>query len=274
MVQNKRFVFKQPADGYPKPGQDIAVEIGSFDLDGAPPPGGLITKNLYFSFDPYLRTKMRPPGPDTAHTPFEANQTIWNFGVGKVVKSDSDKVKEGDTVATLLGAEEYSAVPKALVDRIDFCNIPNDNKLPLSHYCGILGMPGLTAYSSLYEIGAPKKGETLWVSAASGAVGQIVGQLGKHLGMKVIGSVGSDDKLEYIVKKLNFDAGFNYKKEKPLDAIHRLAPEGIDVYYDNVGGEQLDVALETMKNFGRISKSTQSSHPVLDQVHSTDLFAQ
>jgi NADPH-dependent curcumin reductase CurA len=113
-------------------------------------------------------------------------------------------------------------------------------------------MPGLTAYSSLYEIGKPQKGETIFVSAASGAVGQIVGQLAKHEGLTVIGSVGSDKKLEFITKDLGFDAGFNYKTEKPSDALNRLAPEGIDIYYENVGGEHLEAALDSMKDYGRI----------------------
>ena len=115
-------------------------------------------------------------------------------------------------------------------------------------------MPGLTAWSSLYEIGQPKKGEVMFVSAASGAVGQLVGQLGKKEGLKVIGSVGDDAKLDYIIKELGFDGGFNYKKEKPLEALARLAPEGIDIYYENVGGEQLEAAITYMKLFGRISE--------------------
>ncbi|KAJ5388513.1 hypothetical protein N7509_011054 [Penicillium cosmopolitanum] len=113
-------------------------------------------------------------------------------------------------------------------------------------------MPGLTAYSSLYEIGKPKKGETIFVSAASGAVGQLVGQLAKHEGLRVIGSVGSDEKLDYIINELGFDGGFNYKNEKPSAALARLAPEGIDIYYENVGGEHLEAALDAFNNFGRI----------------------
>jgi NADPH-dependent curcumin reductase CurA len=113
-------------------------------------------------------------------------------------------------------------------------------------------MPGLTAYSSFYEIGAPKKGETIFISAASGAVGQLVGQLAKHEGLKVIGSVGDDKKLDFITKDLNFDAGFNYKKESASEALKRLAPNGIDIYYENVGGEQLEAAIAKMNDFGRI----------------------
>lgn len=113
-------------------------------------------------------------------------------------------------------------------------------------------MPGLTAYSSFYEIGKPVKGETIFISSASGAVGALVGQLAKHEGLTVIGSVGSDDKLDYIINELKFDGGFNYKTEKSADALKRLAPNGIDIYYENVGGEQLEAAINAMKDYGRI----------------------
>jgi NADPH-dependent curcumin reductase CurA len=119
-------------------------------------------------------------------------------------------------------------------------------------------MSGLTAYSSLYEIGKPKKGDVLFVSAASGAVGQIVGQLAKREGLKVIGSVGSSEKLQFVTKELGFDAGFDYKKEKPEVALRRilreLGEDGIDIYYDNVGGEQLDAAIGAANNFARIGE--------------------
>ena len=113
-------------------------------------------------------------------------------------------------------------------------------------------MPGLTAYSSLYKIGKPKKGETIFISAASGAVGQVVGQLAKHEGLTVIGSVGSDEKLDYILNEIGFDGGFNYKKESPADALSRLAPNGLDIYYENVGGAHLEAALDKLNTFGRI----------------------
>ncbi|KAK4149161.1 hypothetical protein C8A00DRAFT_47157 [Chaetomidium leptoderma] len=113
-------------------------------------------------------------------------------------------------------------------------------------------MPGMTGWSSLHEIGKPKKGETIFISSAAGAVGAVVGQIAKREGLKVIGSVGSDEKLEFITKELGFDGGFNYKKERTKDALNRLAPEGLDIYYENVGGEQLADALDAMKDFGRI----------------------
>jgi NADPH-dependent curcumin reductase CurA len=150
----------------------------------------------------------------------------------------------------MLNIEEYSVVPKQAADGLR--KIENQYNLDPMVYVGALGMPGLTAYSSFYEIGKPKKGETIFISAASGAVGQLVGQLAKHDGLRVIGSVGSDEKLDYIIKELNFDGGFNYKEEKPADALKRLAPDGVDIYYENVGGEQLEAALDAMNNFGRI----------------------
>jgi len=115
-----------------------------------------------------------------------------------------------------------------------------------------LGMTGMTAYGSLHDIGQPKKGETILVSAAAGAVGQMVGQFAVREGLTVIGSVGDDEKLEFITKELGFTSGFNYKKENSADALKRLAPDGLDIYYDNVGGELLDVALANMKVKGRI----------------------
>jgi len=150
----------------------------------------------------------------------------------KVLKSDSEKFKAGDFVVGANGNEEYSAISKD--DIAAFRTIVNPYNFDLKVFLGALGMPGLTAYSSLYAIGKPKKGETIFISAASGAVGQIVGQLAKHEGLRVIGSVGSDEKAEFIIKELNFDGAFNYKTEKPADALKRLAPDGIDIYYENV----------------------------------------
>jgi NADPH-dependent curcumin reductase CurA len=171
--------------------------------------------------------------------------------IAKVLKSDCPKFKEGDIVTGSIPIEEYSAIAREHAEKY-LEKLENPYNLDLTLFIGALGMPGLTAYSSLYEIGKPKNGETIFVSAASGAVGQIVGQLAKHEGLRVIGSVGSDDKLDFITSALNFDGGFNYKKEKPAEALNRLAPDGIDIYYDNVGGEQLEAAINAMKNFGRI----------------------
>jgi len=164
---------------------------------------------------------------------FPLNSIINNNTIAQVLKSDSPNYKTGDLVHGMMGYEEYSAVTAQALAGMRKINNPYN--LDPMLFIGALGMPGLTAYSSLYAIGKPKKGETIFISAASGAVGQLVGQLAKHEGLKVIGSVGSDEKAEFILKELNFDAAFNYKKEKPADALARLAPEGIDIYYENVG---------------------------------------
>ena len=250
MVQNKGLIFKQVPTGLPVPGKDLTVEAREFDIDQSPPAGGITTKNIYASFDPYQRGRMREATKKSYSPPFDLGKPITNNVVAKVVKSDNEKFKAGDIVVGGLSIEEYSTVPKQQAAALKI--IENPYKLDLKMFLGPLGMPGLTAYSSFYDIGQPKKGETIFISAASGAVGQLVGQLAKHEGLKVIGSVGSDDKLDFIVKELNFDGGFNYKKEKPAAALHRLAPNGVDIYYENVGGEQLEAAIDAMNDFGRI----------------------
>lgn len=194
---------------------------------------------------------MRDTGVKSYSPPYELGKPINSRSIAKVLKSNNSKYKAGDLVIGFLAVQEYDALPSAALAAVQ----PLENPLGLDDirvFLGPLGMPGLTAYSSLMEIGKPIKGETIFISAASGAVGQVVGQLAKHLGLKVIGSVGSDAKLDYILKELGFDAGFNYKKEKPRDALARLAPDGIDIYYENVGGEHLEAAIDAMNDFGRI----------------------
>jgi len=250
MVQNKALIFKQIPKGLPVPGQDLVIESRSFDTNVSPPSGGVTTRNLYASFDPYQRGRMRAPEAKSYSPPFTLGEPVANNTVAQVLKSDTDAFKAGDLVVGAIPTEEYSSLNTEQVAGLKKIN--NPYKLDLKNFTGALGMPGLTAYSSFYEIGKPQKGETIFISAASGAVGQIVGQLAKHEGLKVIGSVGSDEKLKYITEELGFDGGFNYKKEEPLKALRRLAPQGIDIYYENVGGVQLQAALEAMNDHGRI----------------------
>ncbi|USP79216.1 NAD(P)-binding protein [Curvularia clavata] len=252
MVQNKGLIFKNVPEGWPKPGHDLAVEDRPIDLNQELPEGGLLVKNFYASFDPYQRGRMRAPDVKSYSPPFELGKPITNRCIFKVVKSNTDQFKEGETLITMsvTPIEEYSVLDKAAVAACR--KLENPYNLDPKIFLGALGMPGLTAWSSFYEIGQPKKGETIFISAASGAVGQLVGQLAKHEGLTVIGSVGDDAKLDFIKNELNFDGGFNYKKEKPSDALARLAPNGIDIYYENVGGEQLEAAINAMNNFGRI----------------------
>ncbi|KAJ2974811.1 hypothetical protein NQ176_g5859 [Zarea fungicola] len=226
MAPNKTFVYKQLPKGLPVPGQDLAVENRDTDIT-TPPAGGLILEVLEASYDPFLRGRMRDPKIKSYSPGFEVDAPITNATISKVLKSDNPAF----TLAI---------------------KIPNQYNLDLGLFLGPLGMSGLTAWSSLYKIGKPKKGETIFVSSAAGSVGQIVGQIAKHEGLTVIGSVGSDEKLDFIINELGFDSGFNYKKESPHDALKRLAPNGIDIYYENVGGEHLEAALDNINTFGRI----------------------
>lgn len=261
MVQNKGVIFKKIPEGWPVAGQDLVIEDRAFDLEQNPPEGGVTVKNYYASFDPYQRGRMRDPKIKSYSGPFELGKPITNRSIMKVIKSNTPKFSSGDVIisADVSPIEEYSALGKDFVEKAR--KLENPYNLDVRHFLGALGMPGLTAWSSFYDIGQPKKGETIFISAASGAVGQIVGQLAKHEGLKVIGSVGDDKKLDYILKELNFDAGFNYKKEKPGDALARLAPNGIDIYYENVGGEHLEAAINALNPFGRIGKCNPDSRP-------------
>ncbi|KAF2458211.1 putative oxidoreductase [Lineolata rhizophorae] len=251
MVQNKGFIYKSIPSGFPVVGKDIAVEDSSIDLDQNLPPDSLLVQNHYLSYDPYIRGRMRP-AEESYFPPLTLGQPVVNRGISTVLKSTTAGLAPGDLVEVLAGCpfEEYSVLPPSTAARVR--KLDNPYNLDPTVFLGALGMPGLTAYSSFYEIGEPKKGETIFISAASGAVGQLVGQLAKHDGLTVIGSVGDDAKVEWIINELGFDAGFNYKKEKPRDALKRLAPQGIDIYYENVGGETLEAAIDNMNWFGRI----------------------
>ncbi|KAK6844820.1 NAD(P)-binding protein [Apiospora arundinis] len=257
MVVNKGLIFKKAPEGFPVPGEHLTIEDIGFDADAAPPKGGITAEVLYASYDPYLRGRMRNPGTKSYATAFDLGKPIVNDTIARVLKSDSPDHKAGDLIKTFGPVQQYISIdinaPVQSVYKVNPAQkLDNPHNLEPGFFLGALGMPGLTAYSSLHEIGKPKKGETIFVSSAAGAVGQIVGQVAKHEGLTVIGSVGSDEKLEFITKELGFDGGFNYKTEKPADALKRLAPNGIDIYFENVGGEHLEAALDAMNEDGRV----------------------
>ncbi|KAF9599890.1 hypothetical protein IFM89_001836, partial [Coptis chinensis] len=240
--------FKDYVVGYPK---EIDMELRLATAKTKVPEGskGVLLKNLYLSCDPYMRHLMSKPRPNTYFTSFLPGSVITGLGVSKVVDSGHEDFKVGDLVWGLTGWEEFSLIlnPAGLV-KIKYTDIP------LSYYTGILGMPGLTAYVGFYEICSPKKGETVFVSAASGAVGQLVGQFAKLMGCYVVGSAGSKEKVELLKNKFGFDDAFNYKEEQDLTtALERCFPEGIDIYFENVGGRMLDAVLLNMKVQGRIA---------------------
>ena len=246
-------MYKSVPHGWPEPGKDLAIESTDFDVNQTPPKNGITTKNYYAAYDPSQRGRMRDPSIKSYLPAMTPGEPVTSVSIiGRVLKSDHSNFKEGDLVIIAMGTEEYSIVSESQL-KAGYARVINNKKgLPLTAYLGAMGMTGLTAYGSFMEIGRPKKGETIWVTAAAGAVGQMVGQFAVREGLKVIGSVGDDEKLEYITKELGFTSGFNYKKENAADALQRLAPDGIDIFYDNVGGEQLDLALTVLKEHGRI----------------------
>ncbi|MED6204386.1 hypothetical protein PIB30_008831 [Stylosanthes scabra] len=205
-----------------------------------------------------LMSKME--GPEGFRT-YSPGSPLTGYGVAKVLESGHPDYKKGDLVWGFTRWEEYSLVPASLIlFKIEHTDVP------LSYYTGILGMPGMTAYAGFFEVGLPKKGEKVFVSAASGAVGQLVGQFAKLTGCYVVGSAGSKDKVDLLKTKLGFDDAFNYKEEPDLNAaLKRYFPEGIDIYFENVGGKTLDAVLLNMRVHGRIIVCGMVSQYNLDQ---------
>ncbi|KAJ8450555.1 hypothetical protein Cgig2_020192 [Carnegiea gigantea] len=195
---------------------------------------------------------------------------IEGFGVAKVVDSGDPNFRPGDIVSGFTGWEEYSLI----INTKDLRKIQQDD-IPLSYHLGLLGMPGFTAYAGFYEVCSPKEGDHVFVSAASGAVGQIVGQLAKLRGCYVVGSAGTKEKVELLKNRLGFDDAFNYKEEKNLEgALKRYFPEGIDIYFENVGGSMLDAVLLNMRIHGRIAVCGMvSQHSYHDEEGIHNLFA-
>ncbi|XP_028792585.1 2-alkenal reductase (NADP(+)-dependent) isoform X1 [Neltuma alba] len=247
-VRNKQVLLKDFVSGFPKE-SDMLFTISSVILKLPEDSNGVLVKNLYLSCDPYMRIRMSKQLRLSYIESFQPGSPISGLGVSEVIDSRNPKFSKGDLVWGRTGWEEYSVIdsPESLFKI-------QDTDLPLSYYTGILGMPGLTAYVGFYEICAPKKGETVFVSAASGAVGQLVGQFAKLMGCYVVGSAGSKEKVDLLKSKFGFDEAFNYKEEADLDAsLKRYFPEGIDIYFENVGGNMLDAALLNMRVHGRIA---------------------
>ncbi|KAM7486780.1 hypothetical protein LguiA_002789 [Lonicera macranthoides] len=248
-VRNKKVKLRDYVrSGSPKESDLCVSNEDTIKLEVPEGSNGVIVKNLYLSCDPYLQFLMK--GSDTPHfTSFTPGSPITGYGVAKVVDSKYPDFKKDDLIWGIVGWEEYSLItnPESLF-KIEHADVP------LSYYTGILGMPGVTAWAGIYEVCSPKEGEYVFVSAASGAIGQLVGQLAKLKGCYVVGSAGTKQKVDLLKNKLGFDEAFNYKEEPDLDAaLKRYFPEGIDIYFDNVGGKMLDAVLLNMKAHGRIS---------------------
>jgi len=208
--------------------------------------GEALVKVAYLSLDPYQRGRMREAASYAANVGL--GEVMTGGVVGEVVASQHPGLTVGDTVEGSLGWQEYAVAPGVALRKVD------PSLAPISTANGVLGMPGMTAYFGLLDVGQPKAGETIVVSAASGAVGQVVGQIGKIMGCRVIGIAGGAKKCAFVKDELGFDACVDYKAGNDLDAALRAAcPNGIDGNFENVGGMVLDVVLARMNAFGRIA---------------------
>ncbi|XP_006664438.1 2-alkenal reductase (NADP(+)-dependent)-like [Oryza brachyantha] len=259
-VSNKRVILKRYVTGALSE-DDMEVVMAEATLDVPIGSKAVVVKNLYVSCDPYMRNRMTHHEVPSYVPDFVPGEVLANFGVSKVISSGHPDFKAGDLVWGITGWEEYTVInnPESLFHI-------NHPELPLTYYTGVLGMPGLTAYVGFFEVSKPKKGEYVFVSAASGAVGQIVGQLAKITGCYVVGSAGSDEKVNLLKTKFGFDDAFNYKEEPNLEgALRRFFPKGIDIYFENVGGKTLDAVLPNMRLGGRIAACGMISQYNLEQ---------
>jgi NADPH-dependent curcumin reductase CurA len=211
-----------------------------------PGPGQVLVRNLVMSVDPYMRGRMNDA--KSYVPPFELDRPLDGGAVGEVVASGSDTLRPGDVVLHQLGWREYALLDSAHARPID------TSIAPASAYLGVLGMPGLTAYVGVLDIAGMRAGDTVFVSGAAGAVGSVAGQVAKLRGAgRVIGSAGSPAKVAYLTDELGFDAAFNYRDGNVRKQLKASAPDGIDVYFDNVGGEHLEAAISSLNVFGRVA---------------------
>jgi len=210
-----------------------------------PADGQVLLRTRYISVDPYMRGRMN--NGKSYVPPFQLNEVFNGGAVGEVIESKSNAFVNGDVVVGNLGWQDYSIAGDKDVKKV------NSEIAPVSTALGVLGMTGLTAYFGLLDIGQPKKGETVVVSGAAGAVGTIVGQIAKIHGCHVVGIAGSDKKTKYLIDELGFDAAINYRTSSDLKkSLNEACPDGVDIYFDNVGGDISDAVLSLINNNARI----------------------
>lgn len=209
-----------------------------------PEPGEIVVRNAFLSVDPYMRGRMNDV--KSYAPPYQLGEAMQGGAVGYVVASAAEGFEVGDAVLHGLGWREFATLDAKHSVKVD------PALAPLSYYLGVLGMPGLTAYAGLLAVGALKAGDTVFVSGAAGAVGSLVGQIARLKGAaRVVGSAGSAEKVGKLVDDYGFDAAFNYKDGPVREQLDKVAPEGIDLYFDNVGGEHLEAAISALTVHGR-----------------------
>ncbi|HUQ24468.1 MAG TPA: NADP-dependent oxidoreductase [Burkholderiales bacterium] len=240
-MKNRRILLASRPAGW--------VSEANFRIDEAPVPapadGQVLVKNLWLSLDPYMRGRMNEGKSYAAKQ--EIGEVMIGGTVGEVVESRHAKFAKGDQVLGMLGWQQYGLSDGKGLNKVDA------SRVPLSAYLGVLGMPGVTAWVGLLDLCQPKAGETVVVSAASGAVGSVVGQIAKIKGCRAVGIAGGGQKCDYVVKELGFDACVDYKAGALNDELKAAVPDGIDCYFENVGGEIMDAVLRRMNAFSRIA---------------------
>ena len=238
---NRRIVLASRPQG--------AVTADHFRLEQAPlaglAEGRIRVRNLYLSIDPYMRGRMNDA--KSYAEPVALGDVMIGATVGEVVESKHPNFAVGDKVTGMFGWQDYGTSDGAGVRKLD------DTNVPLTAYLGAAGMPGVTAWYGLNKIIAPRSGQTVVVSAASGAVGSVVGQLAKLAGCRAVGIAGGTEKCRYVVEELGFDACVDYKAGNLFGDLKAATPDGVDGYFENVGGEVLDATLSRMNPFGRIA---------------------
>ena len=239
-LKNRAIALAKRPEGLPQP-SDFALVEQSID---EPRDGQVVIRNTHMSVDPYMRGRMTTARSYVA--PFEIGAVLTGGAVGFVVASRASDFPVGTWVVSDLGWREYALADAASLRAID------TSLGPPSAFLGVLGMPGLTAYVGLHEIAKLKRDDVVFISSAGGAVGSVAGQLARIAGATVIGSVGTADKAAFLVDELGFDRAFDYHGDV-TKKLREAAPDGIDVYFDNVGGEQLQAALASLNDFGRIA---------------------
>ncbi len=247
-MTNKQITLASRPEGLPKESDFRLIETPVPELQD----GHVLVRVLYLSVDPYMRGRMS--GVKSYAAPFEIGEVITGGAVGRIEQSRNPKLQPGDIVSGFFGWQQYAVSDGRGVSKLD------PNTAPISTALGVLGMPGQTAYFGLLDICKPKTGETVVVSGAAGAVGSYVGQIAKIQGCRVIGIAGTDDKVEYLTGELGFDEAFNYKTHTDYRAkLSELCPDGIDVYFDNVGGPITDAVLLSMNVGARVAVCGQIS---------------
>ncbi|MEV7448872.1 NADP-dependent oxidoreductase [Streptomyces nigra] len=241
-VINREWHLVSRPVGWPKT-EDFALVEAEVPTPGE---GQVLVRNKYLSVDPYMRGRMSAA--KSYADPYELGKVMQGGAVGEVVESNAEGIAVGDHVLHFFGWREYAALDARHAVKVDA------DAAPPSTYLGVLGMTGLTAYAGLLRTAAFKEGDAVFVSGAAGAVGSQVGQIARLKGAsRVIGSAGSDEKVKLLVEEYGFDAAFNYRNGPVAEQLKQAAPDGIDVYFDNVGGEHLEAAIGRLNRGGRIA---------------------